>query len=670
MFDDQMSTAVVTGIVGIVGVVGFYLWRQSKKPKPKPFTINPLPKNIMDDDPMPQSDSFVEKMKSSKKQMVVFYGSQTGTAEGFAYRLAKDARRYGIGAMVVDPEGCPFDSLSELSSVENNIVVFCVATYGEGDPTDNAQELFEWLQHAPDSGVDLKGINFAVFGLGNKTYENYNTVGKCTDKQMEELHASRICELGMGDDDANIEDDFIIWSEKFWASVCYKFNITRSSDDPDKGSRQYKLTEYDQREDKPPLDNLFTGEPARLRSYTAQKPPFDAKNPFLATVLAKRELHKSGERSCIHIEIDISGSRMRYDAGDHLAIIPENSSELVEKIGKRLNVDLEKAFTLENVDPEATKRHPFPCPTTYKTALTHYLDITSPPRTHVLRELAEFTSDEGEKAKLNRMSSPSDEGRKEYADWILNCRRDLLAVLEDLPNLQPPIDLICELLPRLQPRYYSISSSPKLHPTAVHITAVVVEYKSNANRINKGVCTNFLKDKPVGEKVPVFIRRSQFRLPFRPSVPVIMVGPGTGVAPFRGFIQDRHYAKNEGKPVGDTVLFFGCRKRDEDYLYEEELQEWYENGTLTKLHVAFSRDTAKKIYVQNMIRENAKHVWELVHTNRAHIYVCGDARKMAPDVYATLIDICVEHGSMTKSDAIDYMKRMSKQGRYSADVWS
>lgn len=328
----------------------------------------------------------------------------------------------------------------------------------------------------------------------------------------------------------------------------------------------------------------------------------------------------------MHIEFDIEGSKMRYDAGDHLAVYATNDSNLVEKIGKFTGKDLDTIFTLTNTDEESSKKHPFPCPCSYRTALTHYLDITMNPRTHVLKELSEYATDPEEKEKLKMMSSTTPEGKALYQSWIIHDNRNIVHVLEDLPSCKPALDHLCELLPRLQPRYYSISSSAKLYPTTVHITAVLVQYTTPTHRVNNGVATTLLASKkPQGTEfptVPIFIRKSQFRLPAKTQTPIIMVGPGTGFAPFRGFIQERKFNKDEGKTVGENILFFGCRKRSEDFIYEEELEEYVKNGTII-LHTAFSRDQAEKVYVQHLIEKNTDEVWKVIGENNGHFYICG-----------------------------------------------
>ncbi|XP_072098911.1 NADPH--cytochrome P450 reductase-like [Mobula birostris] len=623
-------------------------------------------KTIQQQTPTVRETSFIEKMKKTGKSMVVFYGSQTGTAEELANRLAKDAQRYGMRGMATDPEEYDMSELSRLTELENSLAVFCLATYGEGDPTDNAQDFYDWLQ---ETDTDLSGVKYAVFGLGNKTYEHFNAMGQYVNKRMEQLGAERIFELGLGDDDGNLEEDFIMWREQFWPAVCVHFGVEATGDDS--SIRQYDLVLHNDIN----MNAVYTGEMGRLKSYEIQKPPFDAKNPFLAPVTLNRKLNKGGERHLMHLELDISGSKIRYESGDHVAVFPVNDSTIVTEIGKVLNSELDVVFSLKNLDEESNKSHPFPCPTTYRTALSHYLDITNPPRTNVLYELAQYASDPKEQDFMREMASSSPEGKSQYLKWVVEDRRNILAILEDLKSLRPPIDHLCELLPRLQARYYSIASSSKVHSSSIHICAVVVEYVSKTGRTNRGVATTWLRNKvPTdnGHKptVPMYVRKSQFRLPYKPSTPILMIGPGTGIAPFVGFIQERAWLKQQGKEVGETVLYYGCRHENEDYLYQKELEGFQKDGVLTQLHVAFSRDQAEKVYVQHLLKKNKEHVWDLIHKENGHIYICGDAKNMARDVQNTFYEIAAELGNMKHEQAVDYIKKLMTKGRYSSDVWS
>ncbi|KAG6442572.1 hypothetical protein O3G_MSEX002457 [Manduca sexta] len=509
-----------------------------------------------------------------------------------------------------------------------------------------------------------------VFGLGNKTYEHYNAVAIYLDKRLEELGATRVFELGLGDDDANIEDDFITWKDKFWPAVCEKYNIESTGEE--ELIRQFRLVVH--APDEIPPNNVFTGEIARLHSLQVQRPPYDAKNPFLAQIKVNRELHHGGDRSCLHVELDISDSKMRYEAGDHVAIYPINDSNLVERLGNLTGSNLDEIFSLINTDQESTKKNPFPCPTSYRTALSHYIEITALPRTHILRELAEYCADEKDKQQLLLMATNSQEGKALYQSFVVDACRNIVHILEDLPSCKPPMDHICELLPRLQPRYYSISSSPKLHPETVHITAVVVQYKTPTGRVNKGVATTWLaqhkpeEGKPL-PRVPVYIRKSQFRLPMQPQTPIIMVGPGTGLAPFRGFLQERAFVRANGKEVGDNILYFGCRHRDQDYIYKEELEEFEKNGDV-QLKLAFSRDQAHKIYVTHLLEKDLDQLWDIIGNRNGHFYICGDAKNMAVDVRNIVLKAIQEKGGRTESEAVQFLKKLESMKKYSADVWS
>ncbi|XP_054166499.1 NADPH--cytochrome P450 reductase-like [Oppia nitens] len=655
-------------ILSLLGLASYYwLFYRNKNKKSefdtssiKTFSIEPtLTRSVSE-------SGFIAKMKSGGRNVVVFYGSQTGTAEEFAARLAKEASRYSMKAMVADPEECDMEELGKIVEIENHLAIFCMATYGEGDPTDNAQEFYEWLQNG---GADLTGLKYAVFALGNKTYEHYNKMGQYLDVRLEELGATRVYELGMGDDDANIEEDFITWKEKFWASVCEQYDLQTGEE---VSSRQYELIVHnteDLAEDK-----VFRGEVTRLNSYANQKAPFDQKNPFLAPVSVNRELYKS-DRSCLHIELDLTNSKLRYEAGDHVAVYPKNDTSLVNKIGELLDINLDTIISLKNMDEDSSKKHPFPCPTSYRTALQFYTDITSIPRTHVLKEISDYSTNEEHKTFLKLLSSSTEEGRQLYNDWVIKNCRSIVHILEDLPSIKPPLDHLLELLPRLQPRYYSISSSPKLYNNSVHITAVVVEYETGTGRVTKGVATNWLKSKEPsnnGHKVlvPCFIRRSQFRLPAKPQTPVIMIGPGTGLAPFRGFIQERQHIMKSGKPTGDTILYFGCRKQSEDYLYGDELKAYVEDKTLTKLYCAFSRDQEHKVYVTHLLKQNMKETWNIIGQQNGHIYICGDARNMAREVKEIIIETIMTEDNKSRAEAESYLKKMESQRRYSADVWS
>uniref|UniRef100_A0A915D1C9 NADPH--hemoprotein reductase n=1 Tax=Ditylenchus dipsaci TaxID=166011 RepID=A0A915D1C9_9BILA len=575
--------------------------------------------------------SFLGRMKAEDRQVLILYGSQTGTAEELAGRLAKDLVKYGKKALLLDPEEIEVEDLPKIIEIENPLLILCVATYGEGDPTDNAQNLFEFLTN---NDCDLTGLQYAVFGLGNKTYEHYNEVGKFMDKRLEELGAKRAFELGLGDDDANLEEDFM---------RCEKLSFHR-----------WLKTSFEVISE--PSANIFSGEFGRVGAYERQRPH------LIRKIHTWPQLLKTA--TCMVKEVTV-------------VVITLNSVSMVHECVMKplggqncfpVDVELDTVFKLINTDEDSSKRHPFPCPCSFRTALTHYVDICAPVKSHVLKALAEFTEKEDQKNHLNLLSTASDEGLKEYHSFIQKDRRSIVDILAHFDSCKPPLDLLLEMLPRLQARYYSISSSSKIDNTRVSVTALVLRYNIGDRAIN-GVCTNYLYDKEIGDTCPIFVRKSTVRLPHRLTTPVIMIGPGTGFAPFRGFLQERLWHKKQGKEIGPMVLYFGCRHPEHDFIYKNEMEEYVETGLLTELNLAFSRVQNSKVYVQHKIWENRQDMWELIQKG-ANIYVCGDARNMARDVQGTFLRVFEEVGGLEKVAATNLMKDLERQRRYQADVWS
>lgn len=434
---------------------------------------------------------------------------------------------------------------------------------------------------------------------------------------------------------------------------------------------------------------------------------YDAKNPYAAFVTT-RDVFSLSDRHCLHAEIDITGSALTYQSGDHVAIWPINAEPEVDRLARILGLTnkLDNVIVVKSTDPTSTKAHPFPVPTTYRTVLRSYIDISAPPSRHTISTLAEYAPSEKIKEVLTKLGDDKDE----FRIVITDARRNLGEVLEwalqadseaaDFSSI--PFDLIIESLSRLQARYYSISSSPKAHQNHIHVTAVVLDYKpvSTSDRTVYGVATNYLwsihsqlnnvqddrprynvegprgiylskdSDKPA-IKLPVHVRHSNFHLPRNPALPIIMVGPGTGIAPFRGFMQERAIQKRDGRDVGKTLLFFGCRRSDEDFMYKDEwptyFQDLAENGS--RMITAFSREQPQKIYVQHRIKEHSEEVWQAIQQG-GYIYVCGDAKVMARDVNNEFVRMANELGGMPEEKAATFVKDLRVRGRYLEDVWS
>jgi NADPH-ferrihemoprotein reductase len=585
--------------------------------------------------------------------LLVLYGSQTGTAEEFSHTLAEEANQYGFNAIAMDlvdydPENLP----------NEKFVVFLVATYGEGEPTDNARDFYEWLKDESHDSSLLENTKFAVFGLGNKQYKIYQAMSRFFDKRLEELGGTRVFKAGEGDADDNIEEDFEDWK----ANALPVFSETFETN-ADLGEQVF--------EPKYSLQIIGDDVDGSEAYITARHLEPDAKNPYLSTVLVNKQLLRPNaeNRSTVHVEFDLKGSKVRYEAGDHLAVLAENEPELVNGYISRLGVVDQMSKIIALMHKDGKKGNHFPKKTTLKNVLTYFVDLASLPRKKVLKAFANYAQDEKEREYLKLLSANSDEGKREYHDFVSSKSRSTLDVLNHLKSVKIPLSHFLELMPRLQPRYYSIASSSQIHKDSVHVVVAVVRYKTELGKTKEGVCSSYLERIAPGKKAYIYVRKSHFHLPKDPSTPVLMIGPGTGVAPFVGFLQQRRALKEAGKKLGEAYLYFGCRRSEEDFIYEEHLKEAETNGYISKLHVAFSRDQDKKIYVQHMIKSHGTEIWRNLSKN-GYIFICGDAKYMAKDVEETLISIVHEHGNKSKEEARDFIEKMQTDSRYQKDVWA
>ena len=355
---------------------------------------------------------------------------------------------------------------------------------------------------------------------------------------------------------------------------------------------------------------------------------------------------------------------LKYTTADNLAILPENHSSLVKALAEKLNYDLAEVFILKDCE-----KHPFPTPNTVGEVLKRYYDISGIPRRATLKALALFAQDAIEKDRL--MFLASKEGKEDFNSFIVNdCRSIFDLITENFPSLKIPFEYFLNIIPTLQPRYYTISSSSLADPKTMSITVSLTKETTRVGKLHLGVASRYLcsEENQKGFEYRGFVRPSTFRLPQDTNSPIIMVGPGTGIAPMRAFLQEiRHLRKTGAKTGGEVILFFGCKSRDQDYIYQEELESYAKDGTLTELHTAFSRAQKEKVYVQTLLRKDniSSHMWELLCRD-AHVYVCGSLA-MGQDVKSTFTEIAAKMGKV--SDAPAFIKDLEKNKRYVQELW-
>ena len=558
----------------------------------------------------------------AKKPLLILYGSQTGSAEGLAKKLAKESPAHGLEAKVLEANACALDVLTQAERL-----LFVTSTWGEGDAPDNANTLLATLSAA--DAPKLEKLSFSVLALGDKNYSDFCGAGKKFDAAFEKLGAKRV--HARVDCDLDYESAAKEWS----AAVLAKMGAVISESVISNQSGTVRAAN---------TDSLITD--LLITDSLITTPPHSRNNPFPARLLVNRSLTGEGSgKEVRHFAISLADSGLSYEAGDALGVIPANCPALVSDVLAALGCDGEEAVK----SPDGSE-------TSFRNALLRHYGITQP-----TSGLLEAIAERAQSADLKNFLAPANKAALEKHLHGREVMDFLLA--HPMARFTPPE--FVTLLRKLTPRLYSIASSPKAHPGEVHLCVGIVRYDAHG-RGRKGVCSTFLADRVEGEvTVPVFAQVAHgFRLPANLDTPVIMVGPGTGIAPFRAFLEERQATAARGR----NWLFFGDQKRSTDFLYRDELETMFKNGVLTKLDLAFSRDQAEKIYVQHRMAEHAKELWSWLEEG-AHFYVCGDAKRMAKDVDVALHELIQTAGGKSPEQAKEYVAALKSAKRYQRDVY-
>lgn len=568
---------------------------------------------------------------------LVLYGSNLGSTEDFAREMARAAEAGGFDANLA-----PLDDYAA-KLPKNGLLVIATASYN-GTPPDNAAAFVEWLKSAPEG--EGEGVKYAIFGCGHSDWAaTFQATPRLIDEHMQRIGAKRIGALGEGDARDDIDDEFQTWLTEMRPLVADEFGI----DAGDLAANDEPL--YD----------------VEVLTQTTESPLVKQTGARHAEILVNRELQNregknASERSTRHIEVDLPDG-MAYRPGDHLCVVPVNAPDLVERAAGRFGMSPQTAIRLSASSAEHSQL-PTDRPVALAELFGSWLELQSVATRKDVEALANHTQCPKSRPALDGFAGD------EYRAEVFLKRRSTLDLLECFPACELSLAAFLEMCPMLAPRYYSISSAPGEDTGRCSITvAVVNEPAISGDGRFKGVCSNYLAGKDEGSGVDVSIRdtKDAFRLPEDPEAPIIMIGPGTGIAPFRGFLQQREIWKREGKTLGPAMLFFGCRHPDQDYLYREELEAWAKEG-LVDLACAFSRKGRKKTYVQDLIREKQDEVWKLIEAG-AKIFVCGDGSRMEPDVKRTLSLICSEQTDKSAEAAEAWMQDMAARDRYVLDVW-
>ncbi len=548
--------------------------------------------------------------------LTILFGSQTGTAEKLAKRAAKAAGARGFAPTLHDLARFPREQLAGTRHV-----LLVTSTYGDGEPPDNAKAFWEWLRS--EAAPELQTTRFAVCALGDSNYPRFCAFGKQLDERLDSLGARRA--LPRVDCDVDAEKPFATWL----GSALNSLAGTLPAPGPGPAPTQPLVP-----------DPIPAAEPENAAGWSRER-------PFPARLKTNRRLSAPGSGKDVrHFEIDLAGSGLAYEVGDALGVCPANDPYLVDLLLAQLGFP-----------PDTTVQGSGPAdqPMRMREALLREYDVARIPLP-MLRHFADRTGD----ATLTRVAAPEANG--ELSTFLRG--RDLLDLLRAHPSVHfSPAEFI-GLLRRLQPRLYSISSSLKASPNEVHLTVSAVRYEA-LGRARGGVASTFLADRcPPSTPVPVYVHSNPAFRPPAPDRPLIMIGPGTGIAPFRAFLLERRATGATGR----NWLFFGDQRAATDFLYREEIEAFAKDGLLTRLDLAWSRDQAAKVYVQHRMLDAAGPLWDWLEGGAA-VYVCGDAGRMAKDVDAALHQVIESAGSRSADAAREYVAGLQAERRYQRDVY-
>ncbi|XP_075935768.1 NADPH-dependent diflavin oxidoreductase 1 isoform X1 [Anarhichas minor] len=593
----------------------------------------------------------------SKPSLLVLYGSQTGTAQDAAQRIARQAQRRQLQVRVL-----PLDNYNVANLISESLVVFVCSTTGQGDPPDNMTVFWRFVFKKSLPVGSLSRLDCAILGLGDSSYPKFNFVAKKLHKRLLQLGAGMLLPVGLADDQHDLGSDAVIdpWLTCFWEKVFALYPsladvIPLREDEPLPPTYTFHF-----------LDDVEEKTDDRLRIPTEQTAPSQS-HPFPARLVSNRRVtDMSHFQDVRHIEFDVTGSSIEFAAGDVVMMRPCNTPEDVQQFCQLLRLDPEAMFTLRATDNTAVQaRLPQPC--TVGHLVESYLDIAAVPRRSFFELLSTFATNEMEQQKLVEFSSAA--GQDELHSYCNRPRRTALEVLADFPHTTAEIkvDYLLDLFPEIQPRSFSIASSLQAHPHRLQVLVAVVHYKTKMYKPRRGLCSTWLAslDPAQGEVyVPQWVKKGSLKFPKEKDTPVIMVGPGTGVAPFRAALQER---MAEGKNA--NVLFFGCRSESKDFYFRSEWEAMMKTGHLT-LFTAFSRDQEEKVYVQDQVRENAELLWDLIANRRACFYIAGNAKQMPTSVCDALKEMFQQEGGVSSEDASQMLATMERTGQFQSETWS
>jgi cytochrome P450/NADPH-cytochrome P450 reductase len=592
-----------------------------------------------------KTDSPAEKAAARPQHgtpLYVLYGSNLGATETFAREIAQAGALNGFKTQLA--------ALDEFAGhlPTDGPVVIASASYN-GAPPDNAAKFVAWLASAPAGSAT--GASYAVFGCGNRDWAStFQAVPRLIDDKLEALGAKRLLARGEADARDDLDGQFHAWFDPLFPKLGETLGLNFAAASSVEAEPLYRVD---------------------VVESVSRNPVANQTGARAMRVLENRELQNAAlsGRSTRHVEIELPQGAV-YRPGDHLCVVPPNREEIIDRAMARFGFRDE-----DHVRITATGGRRSPFPSDSAVSVRRIAEVYGELQTVASRKdvatLARHTRCPVTRGKLEALAAPAAENADLYRAEVFLKRRSIVDLLEEFPAAELPFHVFLEMIPWMAPRYYSISSSPLRTPGRCSITVGVVEGAARSGRgVYRGVCSSHLSTARSGDMIHAVIKETKaaFRLPEDPKRPIVMIGPGTGLAPFRAFVQEREALARDNARLGPAMLFFGCRRPDHDYLYKEELEAAAAAG-LIDLHVAYSREGGERVYVQDLVRRERAKVWRLLQED-AVVYVCGDGARMEPDVRRALATLIAEETDADAEAGDAAVDALAKADRYVLDVWA
>ncbi|KAI8638479.1 hypothetical protein BD408DRAFT_422998 [Parasitella parasitica] len=581
------------------------------------------------------------------RSLLILYGSETGCAQDVAENLARQARRRHFKTRAI-----AMDDYDKSQLVEEKLVFFVCSTTGQGMEPANMKKFWRFLLRKNLPNDVLSDLDCAVLGLGDSSYRKFNYPSKKLYKRLLQLGAKMIVERGDCDDQhyLGLDGAFLPWAKNLWDIVLEKYPTTKPLIPDDVLlPPSFKMEFIDQeKQETPQTQTTLSGE-------------FD-----LVVQNNERITAADHFQDVRHVKLTCADPNFKYEPGDIAMITPQNLAHeadlLLEQLGWSEYAD--RLIKFKPYDEFHKLPAHWPQIMTFRDLFVYRLDVFGVPRRSFFEMLAYFTTDENHTERLREFASP--EGQEDMWAYCARPRRNIGEVLFDFKPFDIPFDYILDLFPQMQPRSFSIASSLNVHPKSMELCVAVVKYKTKMRKIRRGVFTKWLATWKTGDIVPcVRIAKGTMALPPSKDMPLIAIGPGTGIAPMRSFLEERIVMQG----ATQNVLIFGCRYHGKDFYFKDQWEEYEKNGQLV-LMTAFSRDQEDKVYVQDKIRQNSRLLWDLIENQQAKIVLSGSLDKMPGEVAYAFKQIFMKEGGLDAEESEGYFLDMTKSGQYQEECWN